>query len=81
MPVTSNPKIITSVTLNITPADTSLSPASQTYKDTTTLSSLQTGNNSLQIDKTEILYYSASLSDADVAQNVAYLSNKWFKYT
>jgi hypothetical protein len=29
----------------------------------------------------EILYYSASLSDDDVTQNVAYLSNKWFKYT
>ena len=28
----------------------------------------------------EILYYSASLTDADVAQNVAYLQNKWFNY-
>jgi len=55
MSVTSNIRIITGVTLNITPADTSLPPASQTYKDSTTLGSLQTGNNSLQIDKTEIL--------------------------
>jgi surface protein len=29
----------------------------------------------------EILYYSASLTDAEVTQNVAYLSNKWFNYT
>jgi hypothetical protein len=28
----------------------------------------------------EILYYSAALSDTDVAQNVAYLSNKWLNY-
>ena len=28
----------------------------------------------------EILYYNASLTDADVAQNVAYLQNKWFNY-
>jgi hypothetical protein len=28
----------------------------------------------------EILYYSASLSDDDVAQNVSYLQNKWFNY-
>jgi hypothetical protein len=28
----------------------------------------------------EILYYNASLSDADVTNNVAYLQNKWFKY-
>ena len=55
-------------------------------------SALVAGNKTLYVGKSdineacnssigEILYYSASLSDADVAQNVAYLSNKWFKYT
>jgi hypothetical protein len=28
----------------------------------------------------EILYYSAALSDTDIAQNVAYCQNKWFNY-
>jgi len=28
----------------------------------------------------EILYYSAALSDPDIAKNVAYLSNKWLNY-
>ena len=55
MPGTSNTQIISGVTLQVTPSDTSFSTASQTYKDSTTLGSLQTGNNSLQIDETEIL--------------------------
>ena len=55
MPVSSNTQIISGVTLQVTPSDTSFSTASQTYKDSTTLGSLQTGNNSLQIDETEIL--------------------------
>jgi hypothetical protein len=28
----------------------------------------------------EIIYYSAALSDTDIAQNVAYCQNKWFNY-